>query len=269
MIKRKCPLCNSDRYKELKYYVREFKNCGPRVVRCSLCNLIFLNPVMGGVEYKYFYDNDGQKKFVDTAVNEDYFVKLSRQSYRKDLINKYLNKNIRVIDVGCGYSYFLDSIRNQVKSVCGIEPSVTRANIERNGIKIFNGNLEDWPHSNSADLITMFHVLEHIVDLDRFMLHVKRVLCCDGRFVIEVPNHDDILVGLKKYKWFYYQNAHCSYFNTHTVLYLLKKFGFVIEEQIKIQRYSLSNHLHWFIFGRPGYIKRLSFLDKLWSWFIK
>lgn len=272
MIIRSCPLCESNGYDKLNgrdLYVREFKNHGPKVVICNVCGLIFLNPIMIPSEYKSFYDNDEQKKFADKFI-VDYNAKLLEQSYRKDLLKKYLTKDKSVIDVGCGYSYFLDTIKDDVGSVCGIEPSIIRAKAKRDKkIRIFNGEINDWKDDHSADIITVFQVLEHIVDLNAFMYHIRRILKDEGKFVIEVPNHDDFLVGIKKYNWFYYQNAHCSYFDTNTINFLLKKYGFVIEKNIKLQRYSLSNHLHWMIFGKPGRIMSISFMDRLWTEIIK
>lgn len=272
-VDRKCPICGGQGQNILhngqELYTREYKSTGPKVCLCN-CGMIYLNPIMNETEYERFYNCDGQKNFANSIINEDYDNKIKKQAERRyNILKSYVRKDYFLADVGCGYSSFLSLVSKKTKNAWGIEPSQIRYNdIKKTYSNVIHGTIKNWK-KGPLDIITVFQVLEHIVDPNDFMECVKNILSEKGKMIIEVPNHNDLLVGLKKYKRFYYQNAHCSYFNDRSIKNLLSKFDFKIERWIKIQRYSLSNHLHWLIFGKPGQIKYFKFLDSMYSWFIK
>lgn len=273
--KRNCPLCGKNNNVHIKgkriQYVREFKTYGPMVVRCNNCGMIFLNRIMTDNEYRDFYNKDLQRKFAANLIKEDYKKKVGNQSrYRRDLLAGLLNKKHSLLDVGCGYCDFLLGIKHLVGEVIGLEPSSERAKYcKEHGVEIFNGTLEELDSNKTFDIITLFQVLEHVANLYPFIGELKKRLTNQGRIVIEVPNHDDLLVKIKKYKWFYYQNAHVNYFTLKTLRSLFHSSGLTIEREIPLQRYSLSNHLHWIITGSPGNVNSPKALDSIYKTLIK
>lgn len=274
LIYRRCPLCDSDSYNDKIYkkimYTREYKTSGPIVAKCNICGMIYLNPIEDKESYRKFYDNDEQRNFVLNIMG-NYEARIMTQAmYRYNLLKSEINHNYDVLDVGCGYSYFLKMIEKCAHKVFGIEVSKMRAKAAKErGIDVTHGDIFNWDIGKKIDVITMFHVLEHIVNPNEFMLRLREIIKEDGKLIIEIPNHDDILLKNRSYRKFYYQNAHCSYFTIDTLEQLLNKFGFAIEKQIPLQRYSLSNHLHWYFKKCPGEFNWAAPLNSMYSWIIK
>jgi len=93
----------------------------------------------------------------------------------------------------------------------------------------------------------------------------SRIIKDDGLLILEVPNVNDLLIKVPAYKKFYYQNAHCSYFNPTTLNNFMREHGFYLTKTIPLQRYSISNHLHWLIKRKPGKFEKLQILDKAYE----
>jgi len=262
---RGCPLCDNKYNSTGVRYTREFPDHGPKVATCVRCSAVFLNPVMTDEEYGRFYNNDGQKKFVQKMISNNYQYKPSEADRRRaDLISKNIRAGARVLDVGTGYSNFVGLIDNAT----GIDISEPRVeSAKQKGLDVRLCDINDW--NEPVDVVTLFHVLEHIPEPKEFVSKIYNILNEDGILVVEVPNHDDALVRLKGYCDFYYQNAHCTYFTPSTLRLLLEKFKFDMIYGERVQRYSLDNHLHWLIKGKPGAFKHIGILNPIYSWVIK
>jgi len=276
VIERDCPICKSDVTHSFgrrgHMYVREYQDLGtfpsPLVEQCIQCDLVYLNPVMTDEEYKRFYDNDQQKKFVTSIAGETgvkYQAKISRDDKRRaKLVNKYVHPNLKLLDVGTGYSNFVGLIDGAI----GVDISEARVrSAQERGLDVRLCNISDW--KEEVDTVTLFHVLEHIPEPAPFLHHIYDVLGHNGRLIVEVPNLNDALVGLEKYKSFYFQNAHCSYFTPKSLTKLLNNERFLVEKEIRLQRYSFDNHLYWLLRGKPGKFKSLSFMNAAYSAFLK
>jgi len=109
-----------------------------------------------------------------------------------------------VLDVGCGDGSFLDALAQQGWEVNGTELSVSIAAtaMERLGDRIHVGGISDagFPQ-NSFDLITFWHVLEHLEDPRRALSDAERLLKPDGRIVVAVPNLTSWQAGWFKEHW--------------------------------------------------------------------
>jgi SAM-dependent methyltransferase len=97
----------------------------------------------------------------------------------------------RLLDVGCGNGAFIAGMANLGWDVAGVEPD--RAAVEaakrRFGLEVMWSSFEEaqFP-SDSFDVITMSHVIEHVPDPVRFLREAKRVLKPRGRVVVVTPN---------------------------------------------------------------------------------
>lgn len=262
LIYRHCPLCDNNNYCYEYSVVREFIY-GPKVVRCSNCSLVYLNPVMSEKAYKEFYDNDLQRTFAQKITKDNYQSKISRDDInRYNLLKKYRER--KLLDIGTGFSSFVGFMDNAV----GIDISKVRVdNATQRGLDVKLCSIFNW--QDKVEVATLFHVLEHIVDPNVFLKRIHSILEDDGVLIIEVPNLDDILVKLNNYKRFYYQNAHCSYFTPNTIKKLLKNNGFRVNKLIKLQRYSLNNHMHWLLKDKPGKFKERRLINHMYSGILK
>ena len=84
---------------------------------------------------------------------------------------------------------------------------------------------------------------------------VNRILKSGGKIFIEIPNVEDALLSLYNipaFNIYYYTPAHQFYYSKKTLSDLLGKSGFNNFEIKPVQRYDLSNHMHWMMNGKPG-----------------
>lgn len=259
---RPCPLCGATNYEDTGAGVREF--LGPRVAQCLGCQLVVLNPVMTDEEYTDFYNADAQRRFVQNITKDDYATKVSQNDYRRAGFVSATCSSGTILDVGSGLSGFVGLLPNAI----GIDVSESRvAAAQARGLPVELCDINDW--SKTMDTITMFHVLEHMINPLEALSKTRSLLAQGGRLVIEVPNLNDILVRLPAYRKFYYQNAHCTYFTPQTLSEMLNRAGLMVEEFVKIQRYSFDNHLHWLLKSAPGKIDSVRCFNPLYSWVLK
>ena len=174
--------------------------------------------------------------------------------YRRAKQFKKQFKNKNILDFGCRYGAFLNLIRN-AKSLYGIELneeciSFIKKNLKK--IKISN-NLKSL--NKKFDLITMFHVLEHMPSQINTLKILKSKLKKKGKIIIEVPHAEDFLIlqeELKEFKNFTFWSEHLILHTYNSLKTMLLKAGF---KKIKIeyyQRYNFENHLGWFVKRKPG-----------------
>jgi len=265
IIYRNCPICVGKSKNIITQFTREFPGSGPMVVSCSRCNLTYLSPVPTDKEYEKFYNNDRQRKFMENVIVEDYDGKVfDNDTRRVKLIKQYIDPGCSILDVGTGNSNFVGLMENAV----GIDVSAPRVEAAiKSGRNVVNCNIFDW--DKKVDVVTMFHVLEHITNPIDFVLRAKSILNDGGKLIIEVPNLNDALVGLNKYKDFYYQVAHCTYFTPSTLRAFLELCGLCVVNEVRLQRYSLDNHLHWLFRGRAGKFNNIGIFNQIYSQILK
>ena len=116
------------------------------------------------------------------------------------------------------------------------------------------------------DLITAFHVFEHLKEPKKILKLLSKKLTNDGQIIIEVPNSEDALLTLyenKKFQNFTYWSQHLYLFNSDTLRILANQCGLKIFSIKHIQRYSLSNHLYWLSKGKPDGQKIWTFMENI------
>ena len=102
------------------------------------------------------------------------------------LINKHANKG-NLLDIGAGTGSFLHAAKKDGWQTIGLEPSEKAKQFASlKGLK-FIDNLNDIP-TQSQDIITMWHVLEHVPNLDEYLFELKRIIKPSGTIFIAVPN---------------------------------------------------------------------------------
>ena len=143
--------------------------------------------------------------------------------------------------------------------------------LEKRVKSYWEGNLEiDFNLDNSIkeketfDVITMFHVLEHIKDPISTLREISKCIKPNGEIIIEVPSSEDALLTLyncEPFQNFSYWSNHLFLFNNDTLEMIIKKAGLKVNLIENYQRYTLSNHLYWLSKGEPGGHNKWSFLS--------
>ncbi|WP_395043380.1 class I SAM-dependent methyltransferase [Flavobacterium sp.] len=131
----------------------------------------------------YISHTDGNKSMFEKMYQ---FVKSIALKNKLKLINSQSTKG-RILDIGAGVGDFLAVAKNDGWETFGTEPSdKAKAIAIKKGVSFVN-NLSQL-ENNSFDVITMWHVLEHVPDLENQISELKRLLKPTGTILIAVPN---------------------------------------------------------------------------------
>lgn len=164
---------------------------------------------------------------------------------------KKILKNKKILDFGCGWGGFLKQI-TEAKLLTGIELREECINYIKKKIKKIEVTNNINNLNNKYDIITLFHVLEHIPYQIETLKKIKKQLSKNGKIIIEVPSAQDFLLSLSEFKKFTFWSEHLILHTEKSLKTILKKSGYR-KIQIKYyQRYNFSNHLGWFIKKIPG-----------------
>ena len=132
----------------------------------------------------YISHTDGKRSFFEKIYHA---VKQKALKDKISLVQRFKQSKGELLDIGAGTGDFLVVAKNHHWDIAGIEPSEKGRGIaESKGIP-FIRTLQDVP-SQSKDVITMWHVLEHVPDVRAQISELKRVLKNDGVIFIAVPN---------------------------------------------------------------------------------
>lgn len=126
---------------------------------------------------------------------------------------------------------------------------------QKNNMNVYTSLEELEKKRNTYDLITAFHVIEHISDPVSMIRNLSKLLTNGGELIIEVPSSSDVLLTLyenKQFSEFTYWSQHLFLFNAKTFETLIRKTDLQLNWVKHIQRYPLSNHLYWLAKGKPG-----------------
>tara|TARA_B100000989_G_scaffold72938_4_gene51266 strand:- start:8820 stop:9716 length:897 start_codon:yes stop_codon:yes gene_type:complete len=174
------------------------------------------------------------------------------------LKNKIKNKSL--LDFGCGKGKFLKIAKRNTKNIAGLEISRQFINHLSKQFKMY----EDLDHVDQKfDVVTLFHVLEHIPNQIETLKKIKKVIYKNGKLFIEVPHANDLLLNLKVFRNFTLWSEHLVLHTKFSLTKYLKVAGFKINKILFIQRYNFLNHLKWFMEGKPeGHVTNQMLYDK-------
>lgn len=132
----------------------------------------------------YISHTDGKRSLFEKMYH---FVKDIALKNKLDLINSLQKHKGNLLDIGAGTGDFLNVANQNGWKTTGIEPSAKAKAIAINKGVSFADNLEVL-ESHSFDIITMWHVLEHVPNLEKQISELKRLLKPTGTILIAVPN---------------------------------------------------------------------------------
>jgi CMP-N-acetylneuraminic acid synthetase/2-polyprenyl-3-methyl-5-hydroxy-6-metoxy-1,4-benzoquinol methylase len=157
-----------------------------------------------------------------------------KQQYIEDTkeIISYINSlpGGKMLDIGCGFGFLLSAIDEKWKKN-GLEISEYAANIAKQYGDIFVGDLYKANYKDeSFDLITLYHVIEHLEDPASFVKKINNLLKIGGKFIVSTPDFKSITAQRFKENFrLLHDSTHISLFSTETLTALLKDTGFEIE----------------------------------------
>lgn len=247
----KCPWCESENNSEflaLKDYFltqEEFS-----ILECKDCKLLFTVPCpapdkIGGY-YKsddYLSHNEKKKSLFATIYNcvkkvnikNKYGITVGRRKAkderlktqrRSDAATQCQGQCPSLLDIGCGVGDFLLYAKEKGCKITGIEPSEDARKIAEKKLDseiLAPENLANIP-DNTFDIITMWHVLEHVADLKTEIYHLQRLLKENGTLVIALPNYKSHDAEYYKDKWAAYDvPRHLNHFSQTSIRNIFKE----------------------------------------------
>jgi len=202
------------------------------IVQCN-CGFVYLNPRPTKISIKKYYDSEyfsyqGKKHSIFIRT----FQKLNLH-WKKSLINKY-KKNGKIIDIGSGDNNFKKYMKKIGWQCYSYEPY---NDIETDYSKDTIANCKD-----SFDVITLWHSLEHMHDIDDILNNIKNILSNNGYLIIALPNYKSIDSSLFNKNWVAYDvPRHLYHFTEDSLLKLLIKFDLKIIKSHRMIQDSFFN----------------------------
>ena len=235
-----------------------------RVIKDLKTKIIFLekyittNDYYSSLKYK-----DNEKKFTKKSKRKIENVKTFSGNIKTSIIEDDLRRAIQfkkklkkkdILDFGCGWGGFLSNIK-EYKTLTGVELRKECINYIRKNVKKIDISDNVNSFDKKFDVITMFHVLEHIPYQIKTLKILKSKLKNKGKIIIEVPHAEDFLLlqdELKEFKNFTFWSEHLILHTYKSLKTILIKSGFKNINIQYYQRYNFSNHLGWFLRKKPG-----------------
>lgn len=221
-----CNGCGSGKIKEYRFKLKD-----SQLFQCQNCGLVFSDFDKNMIDDYYdrseFYDKKGKRL-------KSFFEKLRSllRCSRVNTINSICKKAGKMIDIGFADDRILDNLKSSGWETMGTQ--LSRNAIERarqRGLNVYLGELNSADiASKSIDLVTFWHVLEHIKDPSGYLRESSRLLKDNGHLIIEVPNVASPIVDIFKEKWvgFFSLSKHLYYFSPRSLSLMLKKNGFLV-----------------------------------------
>ena len=202
----------------------------------------------------YISHTDNKRSLFEKAYH---FVKNIALKNKLNLINSQQPKKGKLLDIGAGTGDFLLTAKNDGWETIGVEPSDRAKNIAKEkGISFVEETsaLE----SNSLDVITMWHVLEHVPNLEVQIQELKRLLKPTGTLIIAVPNYKSFDAGHYETFWAAYDvPIHFWHFSKKSIQLLFERVDMKLEKilPMKFDSFYVSLLSEKYKTGKMNYIK--------------
>ena len=177
---------------------------------------------------------------------------------------KLLIANVAVgnlLDYGCGTGMFLNQANAKGWNSFGTEPDEGARDLSNSNKKLAFGNKQELNAFDpliTFNAITLWHVLEHVTDLQETLEFFKQKLNPNGVLIIAVPNYNSYDAKHYKANWAAYDlPRHLYHFEAKTISKLLAKYGFALNETypMKFDSFYVSMLSEKYLSGRINYLK--------------
>lgn len=171
----------------------------------------------------YISHTDAKRNFFEKVYH---YVKEIALKKKLRLINSVSNNSKILLDVGCGTGDFLQVAGNSGWNITGIEPNEEARHIanRKTNNTVLDADQLFKLEAGSFDVITLWHVLEHLPNLDKHFSVFKKLLKSEGTLIIAVPNYKSYDAQVYKEFWAAYDAPrHLWHFNQDAIKQLAVK----------------------------------------------
>lgn len=231
----KCPVCGSE---ELAPYLNCIDYFASKesfaICKCKKCGFALTQDFPPETEIGRYYDvpayishSDTHKGVINTLYHWARKIALRSKS---NTVTRFSGKATgTLLDIGCGTGYFLNCMKKKHWVVTGIEKAENPREYAREKFGI-NCQCSEYLFeiaAKSKDVITMWHVLEHLEQLNKTMAQLHKILKDDGAAIIALPNKQSFDAAAYKEKWAAYDvPRHLWHFSPDDFELLAKKHRF-------------------------------------------
>jgi len=213
---------------------------------CEACRCLFLHPMPDSREIERFYPADywwNARRSGGLKKLESVYRKLALRDHIAFITRAAGDRSVDVLDVGCGSGTLLGLLKHRGFRVTGLDFSAEAAAIAKaeNGVDVAVGTLEEahFP-AESFDVVTLFHVMEHVTTPRQVLAEVSRVLKPNGVAILQVPNIESWQFKIFGARWYGLDiPRHVIDYSRNSMLKLLADSGFVVN---RIRHFNLRDN---------------------------
>jgi 2-polyprenyl-3-methyl-5-hydroxy-6-metoxy-1,4-benzoquinol methylase len=232
-----CPVCGNRQFNFL-LKATDFTTTGEQfnITQCANCGLIGTNPRPTRATIGKYYESASYISHTDgsASVTDRIYRTVRRYSAKSklDLIRRYHFPGT-LMDYGCGTGFFLEAALKQGWHCSGIEPSVDARKRVAPQIDV-HPNLQTV--KSKFDVITLWHVLEHVHDPNETLQALIQRLSPGGTLFIAVPNPQSYDAKHYKEYWAGYDvPRHLWHFTKESMIQLLKHHSLNIQQVVPMK----------------------------------
>ncbi len=258
-----CPLCDS----ENSTFFAEKR--GFRLYKCLKCKLLFIYPhlTQSPSVYDKSYFTGAEKGFGYVDYDTDKSAMIPTFQKYMDIINFLGISSGRLLDVGAATGFFMGLAEKRGFETIGVEISDFAAKIGRaKGHNIITGKIFDPEFPDGYfDVVTMFDVLEHVIQPKAVLSEVHRILKKKGLLVINTPDAESLWAKAFGVHWqLIMPPEHINYFSPRNLSMYLEKSGFKVEVSTKIGKKFTLQYIMKMLYKWQGF--RIFLLPVFSNW---
>lgn len=247
----RCPLCTSDK---IAFYLRCTDHLVSKeefdIFRCKACGFVFTQGSPDEKHIEAYYNSEKYISHNDKAkglLNRIYIMTRHLMLSRKRIMVEALSggKKGDLLDIGCGTGHFPMIMKKSAWNVTGIEPNAKARDFASKhfGISIRQPDEISKINDHSFDVITFWHVLEHLHDPFKYSSETARLLKPGGICIVAAPNCSSSDAYHYKQAWAAYDvPRHLWHFNASTIksFWVKKDFDLVDMRRLPLDVFYIS-----------------------------
>jgi 2-polyprenyl-3-methyl-5-hydroxy-6-metoxy-1,4-benzoquinol methylase len=227
-----CPLCSAEKPEQSRYKEGEY-----RIVRCQECKLWYLSPRLTQQAMQEYYARadyfEGGEAGYDSYANQEKSLRMTFAKLLENMSKRGIGGG-SLLEVGCGYGYFLDEATKYFSKRVGTDYSEGAAKKSMQfADQVYVGGVDAVPSGEMFDCIVALHVVEHVYEPRSFIDALYSRLKPGGFMLFAVPDMGSWWRHAMGTNWpsFKYPE-HVSYYDKNTLKQLMSTVNLVDHQSI-------------------------------------